>query len=110
MPQSKVPPDALNCSICPKTKPFSDVSHLLTHIASKSHLSTYYNVKVLANTDPVAQVNVDFYDDWYDRWRIEELMSDRLEVKKANIRKRKAAKEEEEECVLLCLAISSSRS
>lgn len=105
MPKSKLPAEALKCSICPNTKSFSDVSHLLTHIASKSHLSTYYSVKVQANTDPVAQVDVDFYNDWYDQWGIEELMSERLEVKKANIRKRKVAKEEEE-CMLLRLVIS----
>lgn len=71
----------LHCSICPKRPNFSDVSHLLTHIASKSHLSHYYKVKIRAATDHEARRQVHSYDRWYDDWDVETLMQSRLAVK-----------------------------
>ena len=71
----------LHCNICPKKPNFSDVSHLLTHIASKGHLSHYYKVKVRSSTDQAAKDQIDVYDDWYARWNVEELMSQRMHHK-----------------------------
>jgi len=76
--RSQVP---LHCSICPKKPNFSDVSHLLTHIASKSHLSNYYKVKIRAATDHDARFQVNQYDHWYDHFDVETLMADRLAMK-----------------------------
>ncbi|KAF1355501.1 hypothetical protein BDV97DRAFT_106156 [Delphinella strobiligena] len=71
----------LHCNICIKKPDFSDVSHLLTHIASKSHLSTYYKIKVKAGTEEMSRRIIEEYDTWYARWAIEDLMSDRLKLK-----------------------------
>jgi hypothetical protein len=71
----------LHCSICPKRPNFSDVSHLLTHIASKGHLSNYYKVKVRSGNDDAARRLVESYDRWYTEWNVEDLMSERMTQK-----------------------------
>jgi hypothetical protein len=71
----------LSCNICPKKPKFSDVSHLLTHVASKGHLSHYYKVKVRSSSDPEARKLIDTYDRWYGEWRVEDLMSERMNLK-----------------------------
>ncbi|KAJ4339107.1 hypothetical protein N0V87_003542 [Didymella glomerata] len=71
----------LLCSICPKKPNFSDVSHLLTHIASKGHLSNYYKVKVRSTSEEASRRIIDTYDRWYADWNVEELMSDRMNQK-----------------------------
>lgn len=71
----------LHCNICPKKPNFSDVSHLLTHIASKGHLSNYYKVKVRSGTEDASRKLIDTYDRWYADWNVEELMSDRMSQK-----------------------------
>ena len=68
----------LHCNICPKKPDFSDVSHLLTHIASKGHLSHYYKMKVKASTEVVAKQVVDEYDEWYELWNVQDLMRERM--------------------------------
>jgi hypothetical protein len=75
---AKVP---LHCNICQKRPKFSDVSHLLTHIASKGHLSNYYKVKVRASSDPVSRALIEEYDQWYAEWNVEDLMSERMSLK-----------------------------
>lgn len=71
----------LLCNICPKKPNFSDVSHLLTHIASKGHLSNYYKVKVRSTHEEASRRIIDTYDRWYADWNVEELMSDRMNQK-----------------------------
>jgi len=71
----------LHCSICPKKPDFSDVSHLLTHIASKGHLSHYYKIKVRSGHDKAARDSVESYDHWYIEWNVETLMSERMHMK-----------------------------
>jgi len=71
----------LHCNICAKRPNFSDVSHLLTHIASKGHLSTYYKIKVKAGQDDTAKTLIEDYDTWYATWNIENLMSERMSLK-----------------------------
>lgn len=71
----------LECIICPKKPSFSDVSHLLTHIASKGHLSHYYKIKVRAATEHGSRRLLDEYDTWYADWAVEHLMSDRMYLK-----------------------------
>ncbi|UPX17886.1 uncharacterized protein EKO05_0008213 [Ascochyta rabiei] len=71
----------LLCNICPKKPSFSDVSHLLTHIASKGHLSHYYKVKVRSTHEDASRRIIDTYDRWYAEWSVEELMSDRMNQK-----------------------------
>jgi hypothetical protein len=71
----------LLCNICPKKPKFSDVSHLLTHIASKGHLSNYYKVKVRSTHEEDSRLTIEAYDQWYADWNVEELMSDRMNQK-----------------------------
>lgn len=71
----------LNCSICPKKPDFSDISHLLTHVASKGHLSHYYKIKVRANSDATSKSTVEAYDQWYTEWNVEGLMAERIACK-----------------------------
>ncbi|KAF2108990.1 hypothetical protein BDV96DRAFT_503620 [Lophiotrema nucula] len=83
----------LHCNICPKKPTFSDVSHLLTHIASKGHLSNYYKVKVRSGTEDACRRLIESYDRWYAQWNVEELMSDRMNQKdKRRTRARPAAR------------------
>lgn len=71
----------LHCNICPKKPDFSDISHLLTHIASKGHLSHYYKTKVRSSNEEASRILIDEYDAWYAACNIEDLMSDRLDQK-----------------------------
>ncbi|KAF2842967.1 hypothetical protein M501DRAFT_926553 [Patellaria atrata CBS 101060] len=71
----------LHCNICPKKPRFSDVSHLLTHIASKGHLSHYYKVKVRSSSEDSSKRLIESYDQWYADWNVEELMSERMNIK-----------------------------
>jgi hypothetical protein len=69
----------LHCNICPKKPDFSDTSHLLTHIASKQHLSNYYKKKI--SLDAVARRDIDDYDEWYSQYNLDELMRERMSQK-----------------------------
>jgi len=71
----------LHCNICPKKPRFSDVSHLLTHIASKGHLSHYYKIKVRSATEEESRRLIEAYDQWYADWNVENLMSERMSLK-----------------------------
>jgi hypothetical protein len=71
----------LECKICPKKPDFSDVSHLLTHIASKAHLSRQYQMKVKASADASSHRLMNEYDAWYAMYGLDDLMRDRLNQK-----------------------------
>ena len=72
----------LHCNICPKEPDFSDISHLLTHVNSKAHLSHHKNTELRAAlNDPTAKGKKDAYQQWYDRYQIEKLLSERLAAK-----------------------------
>lgn len=93
----------LHCSICPKRPNFSDVSHLLTHIASKGHLSNYYKVKVRSGNDDAARRLVESYDRWYAEWNVEDLMSERMTQKdKRRSRTRPTGTRPNTLCLLHC--------
>lgn len=68
----------LHCTVCPKKPTFSDVSHLLTHIASKGHLSHYYKLKIKSASDDDSHTTIEHYDQWYADWQVEHLMSERM--------------------------------
>ncbi|KAL9027423.1 MAG: hypothetical protein Q9180_007335, partial [Flavoplaca navasiana] len=77
----------LHCHICPKQPDFSDVSHLLTHIGSKGHLSNYFKAQVRSNQDASVRQQLDVYERWYADHQIEKLLSQRMvlkDSKKAN--------------------------
>jgi len=92
MPPSKPakaePGFALICYLCPKTPQFSDLSHLLTHISSKSHLSHRFKIQLKSKTELAARVQLDNFDDWYNTNGLDTLLSDRMATKET----KKAAK------------------
>ncbi|KAL9022540.1 MAG: hypothetical protein Q9185_000250 [Variospora sp. 1 TL-2023] len=71
----------LHCNICPKQPTFSDVSHLLTHIGSKGHLSHYFKAQVRAPQNPSVRQQLDAYEQWYGEHEIEKLLSQRMILK-----------------------------
>lgn len=71
----------LHCNVCPKKPDFSDVSHLLTHIASKSHLSNYFKLKVKSDSDAASKILLDEYNTWYEVWNLQDLMAERMNQK-----------------------------
>lgn len=76
-------PDALWCNICPKQPRFSDVSHLLTHVSSKAHLSHYFKLQVRSHQEPHAGHLLEQYDRWYKVNNLAKLLSDRMASKEA---------------------------
>lgn len=78
----------LRCDLCPKQPSFSDVSHLLTHISSKSHLSHRFRTEIRAPKDPVARETLAQYDNWYDQHGIQELLAERMTAKERKTTKR----------------------
>ncbi|KAK3939686.1 hypothetical protein QBC46DRAFT_436961, partial [Diplogelasinospora grovesii] len=71
----------LKCSLCPKKPNFSDVSHLLTHISSKSHLAHRFKIELKSHTERDALDSLRQYDDWYERYGIRGLLADRMAAK-----------------------------
>lgn len=79
--------DALLCNICPKRPSFSDVSHLLTHVSSKAHLSSYFKLQIRSQQEPQAAELLDDYDLWYKANNLPKLLSDRMALKEARKKK-----------------------
>lgn len=71
----------LLCSICPKLPHFSDTSHLLTHIASKSHLSHKFQLQIRAQHEIAASEQLDQFNAWYEGHGLGQMLSDRLALK-----------------------------
>lgn len=78
---------ALLCNICPKRPRFSDVSHLLTHVASKAHLSHYFKLQVRSHQEPQAETLLHDYNQWYEANNLAKLLSDRMASKDSRRRK-----------------------
>ncbi|MCJ1468339.1 hypothetical protein MMC07_006967 [Pseudocyphellaria aurata] len=71
----------LHCNICPKHPDFSDISHLLTHVGSKGHLSHYFKAQVRSRQESAVRHQLDIYDRWYAQYQIERLLSQRMQLK-----------------------------
>ena len=71
----------LHCSICSKTPNFSDVSHLLTHVASKAHLAAFFKLDLQAKGDQDARHKLDRYEHWYSYSNIADLLRERMAMK-----------------------------
>ncbi|KAH8676131.1 hypothetical protein BX600DRAFT_546822 [Xylariales sp. PMI_506] len=78
-------PIPLICTICPKNSKFSDVSHLLTHIASKGHLSNMFQLDIAKNTDDSARHALDAYNIWFETFNIRGLLQSRSENRQQRI-------------------------
>ena len=79
----------LQCTICPKDPTFSDVSHLLTHMGSKGHLSHHFKAQVRSRQDLSVREKLQTYDQWYQKNEIEHLLSQRLNIKESKTHNRK---------------------
>ncbi|KAL1866762.1 hypothetical protein VTK73DRAFT_4526 [Phialemonium thermophilum] len=75
------PPIPLKCVLCPKQPFFSDLSHLLTHISSKSHLSYRFKTEIRSEKEKRARDSLAEFDEWYNRYSIQQLLADRLTAK-----------------------------
>lgn len=84
----------LHCNICPKHPDFSDISHLLTHVGSKGHLSHYFKAQVRSRQEPAVRHQLEIYDRWYAQYQIERLLSQRMLLKetKDSLSKPRAAR------------------
>jgi hypothetical protein len=71
----------LLCNLCPKKPRFSDVSHLLTHILSKSHLSNRFKLQIRSQAELEARRLLAEFDNWYISNGLEDLLSERLSSK-----------------------------
>lgn len=71
----------LFCNVCPDAPRFSDVSHLLTHIASKGHLHHETQTKLKAHQDISASLALQAYEQWYKDNGIEVLLVERMKAK-----------------------------
>ncbi|KKZ65818.1 hypothetical protein EMCG_01203 [[Emmonsia] crescens] len=78
-----MPSSILKCNICPKKPNFSDVSHLLTHVSSKGHLSHYFKLQVRSHQEPGAGELLALYDQWYKEHNLAGLLSERMLTKEA---------------------------
>lgn len=76
-------PSILKCNICPRKPNFSDLSHLLTHVSSKGHLSHYFKLQVRSHQEPEASELLAAYDQWYADNNLANLLSDRMLAKEA---------------------------
>ena len=71
----------LQCLLCIKNPKFSDVSHLLTHISSKSHLAARFKLEIQAQSDGGARSKLDDFNFWYRVSNIDTLLADRMAAK-----------------------------
>lgn len=78
----------LLCDLCPKKPRFSDVSHLLTHISSKSHLSNRFKLQIRSQGEPEARRLLADFDSWYADNGLEDLLSERMAAKEHKTTKR----------------------
>ncbi|CAG8429811.1 unnamed protein product [Penicillium salamii] len=79
----------LQCIICNKQPTFCDVSHLLTHVASKAHLANRFALDVRKATDARAAHLLETYERWHNANNLDQMLSARLAAKEQR-RKRKS--------------------
>ncbi|POS81058.1 hypothetical protein DHEL01_v200525 [Diaporthe helianthi] len=88
----------LICLLCPKHPKFSDVSHLLTHISSKSHLAAQFRLQHSGKAED--KHALDQYKLWSDNNGVDKLVANRIaakELKKPAKRQRFAGVKKETE-------------
>lgn len=57
------------------------MSHLLTHISSKSHLSNRFKLQIRSQAESEAKQQLADFDNWYIENGLEDLLSERLTAK-----------------------------
>lgn len=96
----------LICLLCPKRPTFSDQSHLLTHISSKSHLAAQFKLQHSGKSED--KRTLDEYKLWSDHNGVDKLVASRIaakELKKPAKKQRFATIEVSVECCLLWVRI-----
>ena len=92
MPKAKQETDMeLQCILCPKNPRFSDISHLLTHISSKAHLSHRFKLEIRAQSEPECRDKLNGFTFWYNQNNLDALLAERLALK--NNKKTKRARD-----------------
>ncbi|KAL2072676.1 hypothetical protein VTL71DRAFT_12019 [Oculimacula yallundae] len=82
MPKVKNDSDIeLQCILCPKDPRFSDISHLLTHISSKSHLAHRFKLEIRAQSEIECKEKLDEFAFWYNQNGLDVLLSERMAAK-----------------------------
>lgn len=71
----------LQCILCPKDPKFSDISHLLTHISSKSHLSHRFKLEIRAQNEIECREKLAQFAIWYNQNNLDSLLSERMAAK-----------------------------
>ena len=84
--------ELLKCTICPKIPVFSDISHLLTHVGSKGHLSHLHKLQIRGHQDLVAAHKLARYNQWFQEHGMAALLSERMHQKEEK-KNQKAATE-----------------
>lgn len=69
----------LLCHLCPRKPKFSDVSHLLTHISSKSHLATLFQLGL--SDDSEDKHTIRRFNEWAEQYGINQLLKNRQDAK-----------------------------
>ncbi|KAF3762548.1 hypothetical protein M406DRAFT_332928 [Cryphonectria parasitica EP155] len=69
----------LKCCLCPRKPTFSDVSHLLTHISSKSHLAARFKLEISDKEDDKRTIRL--FQEWADQYGITQLLKNRQDAK-----------------------------
>lgn len=89
--QSEIQPNRglipLQCSLCTKTKSFSDLSHLLTHVSSKGHLANEFKLRV--SGDRSAELALARYSEWFNNYGIKDLLQARQNSRKQKKQRKK---------------------
>lgn len=88
-----MPSELLRCTICPKLPKFSDSSHLLTHVGSKGHLAHLHKLQVRSHQEPEAGLRITVYNQWFQEHGVAQLLSERMQQKKAKQADQKAVNE-----------------
>jgi hypothetical protein len=71
----------LQCTLCNKNPKFSDISHLLTHMSSKSHLAARFKLQIQAQSEISSKEKLDQFDFWYRTSNLDTLLAERLAAK-----------------------------
>jgi hypothetical protein len=71
----------LSCIICPGAPGFSDLSHFLTHVSSKSHLWHVHQVDIASYSDAEAARLLRRWEEYYEKHNVRRLEHDRQGAK-----------------------------
>lgn len=100
--EDKISSIPLICLLCPNQPRFSDQSHLLTHVSSKSHLAAQFKLQHSGKSED--KRTLDRYKLWSDTNGVDKLVANRIaakELKKPAKKQRLAGVEVSVESLLL---------